>query len=199
MQHTTVWSDCLGRWRWSQLFPFWYTPTLNRTLKWKQKATVICYVRANNSIFFLEGNLFDWSVCDPPQPDKVITMWLCTMCILEYIIPWYQCCLFRREYQSILYHEITMWYSVKSHDNYLVLLPWKVVRSIFCLVSMVIVQSIHMYHMINTGFYTTSHGKFLDSYLYEINNNTLSNYNYMAIIMFYYYWVQNQWRRYWYP
>ena len=27
------------------------------------------------------------------------------MCILEYSIPWYQCCLFRKEYQNILYHE----------------------------------------------------------------------------------------------
>ena len=25
--------------------------------------------------------------------------------IMEYSIPWYQCCLFSREYQSILYHE----------------------------------------------------------------------------------------------
>ena len=44
----------------------------------------------------------------------IITMWLWLLSVLEYSIPWYQCCSFRREYHSILCHETTMWCCVNS-------------------------------------------------------------------------------------
>ena len=72
-------------------------------------------------------------------------MWLCLLSVLEDSIPWYQCCLFRREYQSILYHEtyhvimckipcmvITMWYYL----NWLVVLFFKIT---FCSLSRLII------------------------------------------------------------
>ena len=47
----------------------------------------------------------------------MITMWLWLLSVLDCSISWYQCWLFCREYQSVICHELTMGWCVKSHDK----------------------------------------------------------------------------------
>ena len=63
-------------------------------------------------------------------------MWLWSLSILEYSVPWYQYCLFRREYQSILYHETYHVIVFKIPCNYQVILPGLVGNSLFVKVTM---------------------------------------------------------------